>query len=66
MFYLMKLKYAIFSNSKVTKIERSVFFGHQVYAPTLYIFQNQIIGMAANLKDSLKLCVQRWKYGIYV
>ena len=27
MFYLMKSKYAIFSNIKVTKIERSAFFG---------------------------------------
>ena len=32
MFYLMKSKYAIFSNIKVTKIERySFFFGHPVY-----------------------------------
>ena len=27
MFYLMKVKYAIFSNIKVTKIERSAFLG---------------------------------------
>ena len=31
MFYLVKLKYAIFLNFKVTKIERSPFLGHPVY-----------------------------------
>ena len=31
MFYLMKSNYAIFSNIKVTKIERSAFLGRPVY-----------------------------------
>ena len=35
-FYLMKLKYAIFSNTKVMKIERSAFFGGR-YMSSLYV-----------------------------
>ena len=31
MFYLMKSKYAIFLNIKVTKIERSALLGHPIY-----------------------------------
>ena len=31
MFYLMKSKYAIFSNIRVMKIERSAFWGHPIY-----------------------------------
>ena len=31
MFYLMKSKYALFPNIKVTKIELSAFLGHPVY-----------------------------------
>ena len=41
MFYLMKSKYAIFLNIKVTKIERSAFWGtHSIYVggkKTLFI-----------------------------
>ena len=38
MFYLMTLKYAIFSNIKVTKIERSAFFGTPgIYPSRIYI-----------------------------
>ena len=36
MIYPMKSKYAIFSNIKVTKIERSAFLGHPVY---IYMFK---------------------------
>ena len=35
-FYLMKLKYAIFSNTKVMKIERSAFLGGR-YMSSLYV-----------------------------
>ena len=39
MFYLMKSKYVIFSNIKVTKIERSDLWGHPVYCTMIFFLK---------------------------
>ena len=57
MFYLMKSKYAIFSNTIETIIERSAFGGHPVLCNLLIIFFNHenafiILSLALKLSFS--------------
>ena len=56
MFYLMKLKYVIFSNIKVTKIERSAFIGTPGTVKSHYTIYNiSVINMCMRHKSDTQM-----------